>query len=195
MERADVSPALLHRRVTPPNSRLQLRKSSLAPGTSLRSGNLFSTGRTSLIIERHAIRAILLTSDRRATVIPENLRTQTSSDHCDQQRKPWVARGRQCAIVVTPTNSESLTKYLLEVTSGGTAVYCTSMSHAVETKETVRALLDRLPDDCSLDDVLYHLYVIQTIEQGQSDSRAGRTMTHEQVAETLRRKWLVNFEK
>ncbi len=30
----------------------------------------------------------------------------------------------------------------------------------MEAKETVRALLDRLPDDCSLDEVLYHLYVL-----------------------------------
>ena len=62
----------------------------------------------------------------------------------------------------------------------------------MQTKETVRALLERLPDDCSLDDVLYHLYVIQTIERGQADSRAGRTMSHEQVAEALRKKWLVD---
>ncbi len=65
----------------------------------------------------------------------------------------------------------------------------------MKTKETVRTLLDRLPDDCSIDDVLYHLYVIQTIEQGQADARAGRTISHEQVAETLRQKWLVNSEK
>ena len=65
----------------------------------------------------------------------------------------------------------------------------------MQTKETVRALLERLPDDCSLDDVLYHLYVIQTIERGQADARDGRTMSHEQVAETLRKKWLVDSEK
>ena len=65
----------------------------------------------------------------------------------------------------------------------------------MQTKETVRALLDRLPDDCSLDDVLYHLYVIQSIEQGQTDSRSGRTLSHEQVVEKLRRKWLVDSEK
>ena len=65
----------------------------------------------------------------------------------------------------------------------------------MQTKETVRALLDRLPDDCSIDDVLYHLYVIQTIEHGQADSKAGRTMSHEEVAEALRRKWLVSSEK
>ena len=29
------------------------------------------------------------------------------------------------------------------------------------TKDMVRALLDRLPDDCSLEDVQYHLYVVQ----------------------------------
>jgi predicted transcriptional regulator len=65
----------------------------------------------------------------------------------------------------------------------------------VQTKETVRALLDRLPDDCSLDDVLYHLYVIQAIEEGQADSKAGRTMSHEEVAEALRRKWLVDTKR
>lgn len=65
----------------------------------------------------------------------------------------------------------------------------------MKTKETVKALLERLPDDCSLDDVLYHLYVIQTVEQGQADARAGRTLSHQEVAEALRRKWLVSTEK
>jgi predicted transcriptional regulator len=65
----------------------------------------------------------------------------------------------------------------------------------VETKETVRALLDRLPDDCSIDDVLYHLYVVQAIALGQADAAAGRTLSHHEVAEVLRRKWLVGSEK
>ena len=69
------------------------------------------------------------------------------------------------------------------------------MSTPVPTKETVRALLDRLPDDCSLDDVLYHLYVIQAVEQGRADAEAGRTLSHQEVAETLRRKWLVGAGK
>ncbi|MBI4480498.1 MAG: hypothetical protein HY651_10795 [Acidobacteria bacterium] len=63
------------------------------------------------------------------------------------------------------------------------------------TKDTVRALLDRLPDDCSLDDVLYHLYVIQAVEQGRSDAAAGRTVPHQNVAEALRRKWMVSAGK
>lgn len=61
----------------------------------------------------------------------------------------------------------------------------------MRTKDTVRELLDRLPDDCSLDDVLYHLYVIQAIDRGMSEAEARRTIPHEQVAEELRRKWVL----
>lgn len=60
----------------------------------------------------------------------------------------------------------------------------------MEAKEAVRALLDRLPDDCSVEDVLYHLYVLQAVERGQADAAAGRTISHEEVDTALRRKWL-----
>jgi predicted transcriptional regulator len=60
----------------------------------------------------------------------------------------------------------------------------------VEAKQAVRALLDRLPDDCSVDDVLYRLYVLQAVERGQADVSAGRTIPHEEVDDALRRKWL-----
>ena len=60
----------------------------------------------------------------------------------------------------------------------------------MEAKQAVRALLDRLPDDCSVEDVLYHLYVLQTIERGQEDVAAGRVISHEEVESAMRRKWL-----
>mgnify|MGYP001053773029 CR=1 FL=1 len=59
------------------------------------------------------------------------------------------------------------------------------------TKQRVRAALERLPDDCSLDDVLYHLYVLRAIEQGRADVQAGRTLAHEQVERELREKWVL----
>ena len=59
------------------------------------------------------------------------------------------------------------------------------------TMERVQELLDRLPDACSLDDVLYHLYVVQRIDRGLADVEAGRTVPHEEVAESLRRKWVL----
>jgi len=56
--------------------------------------------------------------------------------------------------------------------------------------DTVRALLERLPDDCGLDDVQYHLYVVQAVARGEAEEQAGRTIPHEQVDAELRRKWL-----
>lgn len=61
------------------------------------------------------------------------------------------------------------------------------------TKETVLAVLDRLPDDCTLEDVQYQLYVNQAIEAGFADSRAGRAFPHEIVEAELRRKWLTGY--
>jgi predicted transcriptional regulator len=57
------------------------------------------------------------------------------------------------------------------------------------TKERVREILDHLPDDCSLEDVQYHLYVVQKVERGLADVEAGRTISHEEVEQELRRKW------
>ena len=65
----------------------------------------------------------------------------------------------------------------------------------MKAKETVRELLERLPDDCSLDDILYHLYVVQAIEKGLADVEAGRTIPHEEVRERLRRKWVLGTER
>lgn len=59
-----------------------------------------------------------------------------------------------------------------------------------QTKKLVRDLLDRLPDDCSLEDVLYHLYVQQKVQAGLLDAEAGNTIPHDQVAEEMRRKWV-----
>ena len=42
----------------------------------------------------------------------------------------------------------------------------------MHVKQSVQELLDRLPDDCSLDDVQYHLYVLQSIERGQADAKS-----------------------
>ena len=69
--------------------------------------------------------------------------------------------------------------------------WSTKLESHMTAKDTVRALLDRLPDDCSLEDVQYHLYVVQAVASGQADEEAGRTIPHEQVAAELRRKWLL----
>jgi predicted transcriptional regulator len=61
----------------------------------------------------------------------------------------------------------------------------------MEVKQAVRDLLDKLPDDCTLDDVLYHLYVVQRISQGLAEADAGHLIPHEEVERELRRRWLL----
>jgi predicted transcriptional regulator len=56
-------------------------------------------------------------------------------------------------------------------------------------KQEVSDLLKRLPDDCTLEDVQYHLYVLQKIERGLKDTEEGRVYTQEEV-EKMMSKWL-----
>jgi predicted transcriptional regulator len=65
---------------------------------------------------------------------------------------------------------------------------------AMSTKDSVRALLDRLPDDCSLEEVLYHLYVVQQVELGLAEADAGNVIPHEQVVQELERRWILGAE-
>jgi len=64
----------------------------------------------------------------------------------------------------------------------------------MQAKATVRALLDRLSDECTLQDVLYHLYVLSEVELGRRELDEGHGIPHEQVAQELRRKWQLAAE-
>ena len=58
-------------------------------------------------------------------------------------------------------------------------------------KEFVIQILDSLPDDCSVEDIQYELYVRQTIQKGEDAADKGRVVPHEEVmremAEQLKR--------
>lgn len=56
-------------------------------------------------------------------------------------------------------------------------------------KQEIRKLLARLPEDCSLEDIQYHLYVLQKIERGLKDAKEGRVYTQEEVEKRMA-KWL-----
>ena len=56
-------------------------------------------------------------------------------------------------------------------------------------KQEVRNLLTHLPDDCSLEDIQYHLYVLQKIERGLKDVKEGLVYTQEEVEKRMA-KWL-----
>jgi hypothetical protein len=56
-------------------------------------------------------------------------------------------------------------------------------------KEEVRRLLELLPDDASLEDIQYHIYVCQKIERGLKDIETGRTISEEEFEARIS-KWL-----
>jgi predicted transcriptional regulator len=59
----------------------------------------------------------------------------------------------------------------------------------IPAKEEVRRLLELLPDDASLEDIQYHIYVRQKIVRGLEDIETGRTLSEEEF-EARMSKWL-----
>lgn len=50
-----------------------------------------------------------------------------------------------------------------------------------ELKKEVEHLLKDLPEDADWDDLMYKIYVRQSIEQGLKDSEEGRVISHEEI--------------
>ena len=49
------------------------------------------------------------------------------------------------------------------------------------SKQEVLSLINSLPDDVSLERILYELYVISNIHAGLNDLKEGRIFSHEEV--------------
>jgi predicted transcriptional regulator len=56
-------------------------------------------------------------------------------------------------------------------------------------KHDVRKILDSLPEEASLEDIQYHLYVLQRVQRGREDVQAGRTLAQDEVERRMA-KWL-----
>lgn len=56
-------------------------------------------------------------------------------------------------------------------------------------KEEVEALLEKLPNDCSLEDIQYHLYVLEKVQHGLDAADAQGTIPQAE-AEARLSKWL-----
>ena len=56
-------------------------------------------------------------------------------------------------------------------------------------KEEVRRMLDRLPNDATLEDIQYHIYVREKVEQGLADAKQGKVLSQDEVEKRMA-KWL-----
>jgi predicted transcriptional regulator len=57
----------------------------------------------------------------------------------------------------------------------------------VSIKQEVAELLERLPDDCSIEDIQYHRFVLEKIRRGLDYAEQGRTLSHADVEQKLSR--------
>jgi hypothetical protein len=65
-------------------------------------------------------------------------------------------------------------------------VECTMLSN----KEEVATLLEALPDDCSVEDIQYHLYVLEKVRRGLERADTEGTVSQEDAEARLSR-WII----
>ena len=56
-------------------------------------------------------------------------------------------------------------------------------------KDEIKAILDKLPDDCALEDVQYHLYVAEKIHKGIERAETEGTISQDEAEKRLN-KWI-----
>ena len=62
------------------------------------------------------------------------------------------------------------------------------MAHTAKTstlKDEVIRMIEQLPDDCTLQQIQYHLYVREQVQEGLADIDAGRVVSHEAAKQTV----------
>ena len=57
-------------------------------------------------------------------------------------------------------------------------------------RQKVESLLNQLPDDCSIEDIQYHLYVLEKVRLGLQSADIDNTLKQNEV-EGLLTKWLI----
>ncbi|MGH9787466.1 MAG: hypothetical protein ACRD4U_02030 [Candidatus Acidiferrales bacterium] len=60
---------------------------------------------------------------------------------------------------------------------------------ATSTKQAALRMIQRLPEDASLEDVMYELYFRQRVEHGLRELDSGKTVSHNEVKRSLAQ-WL-----
>lgn len=59
----------------------------------------------------------------------------------------------------------------------------------ISTKQAALRMIERMPDDASLEDIMYELYFRQRVDRGLHELDEGKTVSHEEVKRSLV-KWL-----
>ena len=63
------------------------------------------------------------------------------------------------------------------------------ISNGINIKEEVIKLIKELPEDTTLEDIQYHLFVKQKLLKAEKQISEGKTIPHEDVMEKAKKKW------
>ncbi len=59
----------------------------------------------------------------------------------------------------------------------------------VAIKQEAQKIIQNLPDDCTYEDIQYHLYVVEKIKNGMSRAENGEVSSHKKAKQRMA-KWL-----
>ena len=59
----------------------------------------------------------------------------------------------------------------------------------MQVKEIAKQVIDNLPGDSTMDDIIHALYVQSKFEHGENEIRQGKGITHEEAKKKMQ-KWL-----
>jgi len=64
-----------------------------------------------------------------------------------------------------------------------------NVSNGINIKEEVIKLIKELPEDTTIEDIQYHLFVKQKLLKAEKQISEGKTIPHEEVMEKAKKKW------
>ena len=56
-------------------------------------------------------------------------------------------------------------------------------------KAKIETMLEKLPATIDMENLIYQLYLLEKIEEGETDIREGRVLSHQQALERISGKW------
>lgn len=70
-----------------------------------------------------------------------------------------------------------------------------NVSNGINIKKEVIELIKELPEDITLEDIQYHLFVKQKLMKAENQISEGNTISHEEVMKKAKEKGLNNMEQ
>src|ERR1041385_5437267 len=85
------------------------------------------------------------------------------------------------AIIVDTSKNVRSRRMGVEVLGEKDNVPENDMLEGMTAKQEARSLLEKLPDNCSIEDIQYHLYVLEKVRSGLEDARENGTISQEEA--------------